>query len=770
MFAIQANTQELTQVVKGRIFDRETRIPLFGANIMVVGSDPVLGSITGEDGSFRIEGVPVGRCDLRVSYIGYEPLILNEVMVSTGKEVMLEVGLQEMSVKLGEVVISARTSKDKPVNEMALLSARQLTVEESSRYAGGFDDPSRLASSFAGVAQNLGNNGIVIRGNAPKGLLWQMEGIQISNPTHFANYIAFGAGGITALSSQVLSGSDFITGAFPAEYGNALSGVFDLEMRTGNRDKREYTAQAGLTGLDFASEGPFRKGKAATYLFNYRYSTFALIAPILPPQAGLIEYQDISFKLNFPASRAGTFSVWGLGALDYQGRDAQEDPEKWKSDDDREKLRANLFMGVGGITHKLIAGKNSFLETSLAISGNGMKWTQQRLDSSLDLTTKEDVNVNTWNIILSTSLNHKFSTNHTNKSGIKLNRLHYDATVLHAETYADPLVKVADDRGYSYLFQAYTQSMLRPSERITVNLGLSGQYFVLNGHYSIEPRAGLLWRVHPRHTVGLAYGMHSQLEMITFYLTEIPREGLILRPNEDLDFSRAHHLVLSYDFSINEHTRLKIEPFYQYLYDIPVKPGSSWSVQNLEKEWIITDTLLNEGKGINLGIDLTLERFLAKGYYYLFTATFFDSRYCGGDGIWRSSRYNRNYVINILAGKEWMMGKTKNNVLGLNAKFTLMGGERYDPLLYDVSMDAGRIIYDDERAIEEQEPHAQVLSFNISYRINRKKHASVWTFSMLNALGESEYDGYHYDETKGGTIEKREDSLVIPNISYKIEF
>lgn len=763
-------SQEITQVVKGSIVDQDTRMPLFGANVMINGSDPVLGAVTGSDGTFRLEGVPVGRHDIRASFIGYEPVILREVLVGSGREVILNIGLKESSVRLNEVVISAHTNKDEPLNEMAMVSARQLSVEEASRYAGGFDDPSRLAGSFAGVAQNIGNNGIVIRGNSPAGLLWQMEGIQISNPTHFANYVAFGAGGITALSSQVLANSDFFTGAFPAEYGNGLSGVFDLEMKTGNRDKREFTLQAGLTGLDFSSEGPFRKSKGSSYLFNYRYSTFALLRPILPEQAGLIEYQDLSWKTNFPLKNAGTLSFWGLSALDYQGRDAKTDISNWESDDDREKLRANLFMGVAGLTHNLIISKKSFLKTTLAMSGNGMKWSQERLDSNLTYMPKEDVDVLTYQYTLAASVNHKFNAAHINISGIKVNRLHYDVDIDHADSYKEPYVKVACDQGHSYLWQAHSQSRIRFGEKWAVTGGVYAQLFSFNGQYSIEPRAAVSWSVYPGQSLALAYGLHSQLEQITFYLTNIQSGGTTIRPNEDLGFSKAHHLVLSYDLSINENTRLKIEPFYQYLYNIPVIPGSSYSIQNIRRDWIITDTLVNRGEGVNMGIDLTLERFLANGYYYLVAASIFDSRYKGGDAVWRDTRYNRNYVINILGGKEWLTGRKKQNLLSLNAKLTLMGGEHYDPILYDRSLQEGQIIYDDARAFSKQEPHSNVLSLNFSYRINKLHHSSVWTLSILNATGESEFDGYYYDETRGGTIEKREDSLVIPNISYKIEF
>ncbi|MBL7138682.1 MAG: TonB-dependent receptor [Bacteroidales bacterium] len=761
--------QSINQVVKGIVIEKETHIPLPGVNVFIIGSDPVLGAVTEEDGRFLIPTVPIGRHDIRFSFIGFDPLVLNEILVGTGKELFLHVELAESVLALSEVLISAQISKDQPINKMATLSARQLSVEEANRYAGGFDDPSRLASSFAGVAQNLGNNGIVIRGNSPKGLLWRMEGIQISNPTHFANYVAIGAGAITALSSQVLANSDFYTGAFPAEYANALSGVVDLKMRTGNPDKREFTLQVGVIGLDAAAEGPFVKGKPSTYLFNYRYSTLALLTPILPKEAGVLRYQDLSFKLNFPTRKAGTFSVWGLGALDHQGKDAIQDITQWETNEDRKELQADLFMGVTGISHKYLFGRKSFLNTTLALSGNGMQWYQKRLDSSLVMLPKEDVKVYNYALSLTSSLNHKFGPKHTNRTGITLNQLFYDVDIKNGETYQDSLIQVANDAGNITLLQVFSQSMFNPWPGWTFNAGLTMQFFTLNGHYTIEPRVGIRWDFHPRHSLGVAYGLHAQLELISFYLMEIQSGDDVVKPNQNLDFSKSHHFVLAYDFRINNYFRFKAEPFFQYLFNIPVIPGTPWSAQNISTEWMITDTLVNQGNGTNFGIDLTLEKFMHRGYYFLVTGSFFNSRYKGGDEVWRNTRFNRQYVVNLLGGKEWLLGRRKSTLLSINGKFTLMGGEWHTPILYDESMATEKIIYDESRAFEEQEPMAKVLSLNLSCRFNRPKISHTITLSVLNALGQAEFDGYHYDP-QNKTITPREDALVIPNISYKIEF
>ena len=140
----------------------------------------------------------------------------------------MTIQMKENTGLLSEVVVKPNVNKELPLNNLASVSAKMLSVEEATRYAGGFDDPARLVSSFAGVSSNVSNNAIAIRGNSPQSLQWKMEGIEIPNPNHFADMTTFGGGGLTALSSQLLANSDFFSGAMPAEYSNALSGVFDI--------------------------------------------------------------------------------------------------------------------------------------------------------------------------------------------------------------------------------------------------------------------------------------------------------------------------------------------------------------------------------------------------------------------------------------------------------------------------------------------------------------------------------------------------------------
>jgi hypothetical protein len=762
--------QEIAQTVKGTIVDLDSQVPLPGATIVILDSDPLTGVSTDENGYFRLENVPLGRYNMLASCMGYEPYLVRELLIGSGKEVVLSIGLKESVIGLEEVVVTGTKDRKEPLNSMAIISSRQINMEEARRFAGGFDDPAHLASSYAGVAENMNSNGIVIRGNAPKGLLWRLEGLEIANPSHFANMTSFGGGGITALSSQMLASSDFYTGAFPAEFGNALSGAFDIRLRSGNRDKREHVFQASILGFDLSSEGPFKKGKGSTYLFNYRYSLFSLLEPILPENAGLIKYQDFSFKTDLPTKKLGVFSIWGIGSSDYSGSKVSLEPEDWEYEQDQLEGVGRTFMGALGVTNKVIVGKNTLVNSSLALSGSGLTWDYQKMDTLKQLHPYQNIEDYSWKYSLASYLNHKFNAGHTNRTGITLHLLNYDILMQEAPVQGDLLITAVNDNGSSELLHAFSQSRFDLSEKITLNAGFHVQFFTLNSSLSVEPRLGARWRFAPGQSLSFGYGLHSRLELLFMYLNQQKDSNGITMPNIDLGFTRANHFVLGYDLSVSKQVQFRAELFYQYLFDVPVEEKTSYSLLNVDQEWFINRKLVNKGTGENMGIDLTLERFMSGGFYYLVTTSVFSSTYSGGDGVKRSSRYDKGLVMNFLGGKEWNVGKgQKYNTLGLNGKFSIIGGDRISPVDEAATFDAKEVIYNELLAFEERKPNVFYLHFTLNYRVNKPKHAGIWSLQVLNVLGSPEFFGYKYN-VKYNTINKDQQTIVFPNISYKIEF
>ncbi|MFC1483503.1 carboxypeptidase regulatory-like domain-containing protein [Candidatus Neomarinimicrobiota bacterium] len=764
--------QEMTQIVRGIVIDSDTKAPLPLANIVVRTTNPSIGATSDLNGIFRIDKVPIGRHDIQVSYIGYETKVIPELLISSGKETVIAVELIEDMLKLDAIEIQAYTIKDKPLNSMSTVSARTFSVEEARRYAGGFDDPGRLVASFAGITTDvIRDNTIVIRGNSPKGLLWRLEGIEIPNPNHFANLTTFGGGGISALSALVVGNSDFFTGAFPAEYGNAMSGVFDIALRSGNNEKHEHAFQLGTLGIDIASEGPLGEDTRASYLFNYRYSTMGLVRSFFPEEIKdfIPVYQDLCFKFNVPTKRSGVFSIWGLASDDSDDFKAEQDSSLWEMADDR--MDGNMIQRIGGLglNHRVIFQNNTYLITSLAITGDYFKYDGGILGYNLNRYKNEYLRVRNYKYTFTSVYNRKFSAKHTNRTGFIVDNLHYNTVLKHAPVYDQGLVGVVDEKGASSVVQVFTQSKFSITERFTANAGLRGHYFDLNDELVVEPRLGLSYNIGKAQSVSLGYGKHSRLEPLSIYFAGVNNESGISQPNKDLKVSKAHHLVFAYDLSLTPNSRLKIEPYTQFLFDIPVIPDSNFSVLNLEADWYFNEELINNGTGRNTGIDITLERFLQEGYYYLFTASLFDSKYKGDDGIERNTRFNTQYVFNLLYGKEWTVGKQKNRMLGANVRLNFFGGKRTSPI-DDIESDLAQdVVYDYSRLFEEQEPDKFHLSATVNYRINKQHHSSIWSLQMVNMLLATENYGLYYNY-KTEQVERWEFAVPVPNLSYKIEF
>lgn len=769
IFPVIVFPQDLSQTVRGQISDADTRQPLAGAVIRIAGTNPAIGAESQADGSFSIVGVKLGRYSVQVSLVGYTSEIIPEVLVTSGKEVFLNIALKEKLVQTEEISVTADIEKDKPVNPNGLISARSFSVEEARRFAGSFDDPLRVVQNYSGVTgnPNVNTNGIIIRGNSPKGLLWMLDGVDIPNPNHFG-YIGQSSGGMTIFSSQVLDNSDFFTSSFPAEYGNALSGVFDMKFRNGNKYSREYAFQLGLQGIEFAAEGPFKKGGDASYLFNYRYSVFGFLQLFDESMKNKVPgYQDLSFKLNFPTKNLGTFTLFGIGGIGKSKYDPEKDSTQWKTYEDVTMSLLNNKTGTVALSSNIVIGTKTYISTTLSGSYNEIDYKKGFINSSYAVNMTDDANYKNSKISFSSFINHKFGARLTSKTGFAFRHLMYDIKISAQNPFSGVYSEFANEKGNTNLIQGYTENKIDITDRLTFNAGAFAQYFSLNKNYSIEPRAALRWAFTPTQSVSFGFGNHSQLEDISVYLAGIQmQDGSYIQPNKNLGFSRANHFAAGYDKMFSRNIHLKIEAFYQHLYDIPVRPGNYYSVLNNAGGYF-NDTLVNSGTGKNIGVDITFEKFLSDNFYYLLTASVFGSKYKGGDGIERNTKFNTGYVFNLIFGKEFTV--KKENLLGVNLKASYTGGGYYIPIDLASSIAQSREVPDESRIYTERFPDFIYLDFTLTYKMNYKKFSGTLALQIKNLLNQKPDAGYSYNPYLK-VIEKEINLGIIPMISYKVEF
>lgn len=765
-----AIAQPQFQSVRGTITDADTRQPLIGATVLLVGSDPLIGATSDFDGRFTLSQVPVGRIALQVRMLGYEEQALGNLLVNSAKELVLDIRLQESLVRLQEVEVTAGKGRGEVRNDMAMLSARRISVEETSRIAGGINDPARMVTVFPGVAGDpVGNNTIVVRGNSPKGVLWRLEGMEVPNPNHFADDGTTG-GPINVLNSDMVDNSDFYTGAFAAEYGNVTSAVFDMKLRDGNDRKHEYTLKAGVLGTDLTAEGPLPGIKGASFIANYRYSTLALLdAAGIVDYQGVPKYTDAAFKLKLPTAKAGTFSLFGIGgrsSISQQDRGVQDDTLFASSE-------YGSRMGVAGLTHTLLLGSSNFLYSTVSISGNGSgsEYFESPAPGEDPLTLRHQDDNARWTIRASTTLNTRINAAHKLRSGIIVSA---DRFRIHANTW-DP----ADDRmelnlhqsGSATTVQAFTSWKWRISEQWSLTSGLHMLHYALNGSTSIEPRAAIRYQRTPARAFTLGAGLHSRTESLMNYLARATdSQGRTTQPNRSMGLSKALHAVAGYEHMLADDLQLKAEAYGQYLFNQPVEDaaGSAFWLGNMQ-EWYTTKPLVNRGIGYNAGIELSIEKFFTRGWHALATASVFESRYRALDGTWYNARFGLGTVANALAGKEWKVGAAhKNKVLTTGIRYSVQGGQWQTPLDLQASIAAG---YQQEGTpvMGRKGLPIHKVDMVLAYRIGRAKASHEFKVDVQNVLNARTPVWYWYNG-RHQRIDPVNQLAILPVLQYTLRF
>lgn len=779
-----------TQTIRGVVIDAQGTFPLIGATVVLENSDPIKGTATDLDGKFRLEDVPVGRQALIINYIGYKSLRLPNVVVTSGKEVVLEIELEESVQAIKEVVISGGSSKDRPNNEMAKVSARTFSLEEVTRYSGGRNDVARLAASFAGVsAPNDSRNDIVVRGNSPTGLLWRVEGIPIQNTNHFSTFGTTG-GPVSALNTNLLKTSDFLTSAFPAEYGNANAAVFDIELRNGNKEKAEYTAQmSAFSGLEFMAEGPINKEKNTSYLASYRYGIASLAAT---GTSATPYYQDLSFRTDLGKTTLGRLSVfglWGTSSIDFLGNDI-DSTDLFANPNQDAFVESSL--GLLGIKLVSSLSKTAYLKTSIGTSFNETEYIQDNYnrntqDEVINKYRATEVKDTERRYTLNSVFNKKYNARFNLRAGTTIEAINLEAVTddrdrrsnipdANGDLIPDYFLTYRDIDETILLSQVFAQGEYKFTDELSLTGGLHAQHLDFTDDLVIEPRAALSWQFRPTQRLSAAYGLHSQMVPLPIlFLEEQGQNGSLGRTNKELEFLRSHHYVLGYDRSLGESWRVKAEVYHQSIFDIPVeRTSSSYSVVNEGADFVFDErgSLINDGTATNTGVELTVEKFFSKGFYMLATGSIYDSKYKGSDGVERNTAFNNQLVGNILAGKEWKVGKAKRNAFTIDTKITSSQGNPFTPIdLAATRANAGRQVNFEDQAFSQRYDDYFRWDLKFGFQLNgkEKKISHKFFVDFQNVLDRENEFVRRYNEVTD-QINSVSQIGFFPDVLYRVQF
>lgn len=774
-------SQSPTQRITGVVIDKATQQPLIGAAVFIKGesdNDRMIGSTTDTEGRFLLEGVPVGRYFINCSYVGYRPWVSAYQEVTSGRKLDIRIELDE-SITFGDsIVVRAPRVASEASNEYGLVSARSFTPEETQRFAGSINDPGRMALSLPGaqISTQDNENTIVVRANSPIGLIWRLEGVEIPNPNHFAEAGSSG-GGISALSIYVLGASDFFTGAFPAEYGNALSGIMDLKFRKGNREDREFRIQAGLIGLEFASEGPLSKEKKnASYLFNYRYSTLGILSQmginVVNPLTSNT-FQDLSFNLYFPLNKKSHLTFFGFGGTSAEKKNYQEDQTQWESFNEVYTYDLYTNLGVTGLTYTYLIDDKSYLTGTLSVGANDIKSTDDTVSYSLDKFNIRNERYRNGRVSTAWSYNTRLGKVMNLKAGFQAAQLFYDVYRNDYDNVIDDLRVQMDGKGNALLLQPYAVMRAQVTPSILLQGGINTLYFNYTNEFKVEPRLGAQFQF-PSGSINVAYGLHSQILPFQTYeavTTDSLTGANPTKPNTELSMWRAHHVAINITRAFAGQVRLKVEPYYQYLFDVPVSLQSwnTYSLINQDRNFF-ADSLSNAGTGYNAGIEVTLEKAFTNRLFFLLSGAVYDSQYKtnnGGESKFYNTKYNSNFNSALTFGKEWDLKKGKRIEAG--GRVLWSGGMRYTPFDTEKSIEAGRAVYIQSQAYEGRNKNYFRVDARIALRKNATKFSWKLSLDIQNLTNYQNPQRPYYDRWTG-TQGFGYNTSIIPVISYTIDF
>ncbi len=487
-------------------------------------------------------------------------------------------------------------------------------------------------------------------------------------------------------------------------------------------------------------------------------------------------YQDLSFNVDIPLAKSkGKLQFFAIAGTSDRTRAALEDSSEWKESLDRTTLFLASTTATMGAVYKKFIGNKSVLKATAVGSYSKQSDNKDYVQDDFSIINQKINEYTSIPLTGALSFKHKFGLRHSNITGLSYNTTAHDWRVEKYSFIQNQQIVQMDGNGRSNLLKAYTQSKFSISEKLDILAGVHFLQYDVTDQQNVEPRLSVNYQINSRHSLSISSGLHSQVENYATYLyQETDSEGEIYFPNQDLGLTKAIHYIIGYRGKVFTNHRLRIEAYYQQLYDVPVD-SFTFSTINLEE---LSDlrTLTNSGTGQNYGIDIGFERYTDNGLYYIFNSSFWRSLYTAGDGVQRSSAFDNNYNLRFIVGKEYKLraSKTRKGIdrygaFSWNSSLNVLGGQVYTPLDFLDSKVMQETIYDESLAFTERGETLVFLDFNFSYTINKKKRKSVWGIQIKNLLNNGNALYREYDTVLDQEVEVKSTSFF-PNVFYRLEF
>jgi len=711
--------------VQGRVYDEVTNESLPFVNVLVVGS--TTGTTTDLDGNFLFTGLEPGIIQLQVSFVGYKPRVSEEIVVSNAKTPYVEIALSTSDQEIEEVVVTAspfRRTEESPV------SLRTIGVSEIENSAGANRDISRVIQSLPGVGGSVSfRNDIIIRGGGPSENRFYLDGVEIPNLNHFATEGASG-GPVGILNADFISGVNFYSGAFPANRGNALSGVFEFTQKDGNKEKLRVGAVVGASDLALTLDGPL--GERTTFIFSARQSYLqflfsAIGLPFLP------KFNDFQFKSRTRINDKNELTLVGLGALDrFELNLDIEEPTP-----DQEYILGylpiqNQWNYMNGAVWKHFSGNSyqTFVLSRNMLNNRSLKY-QDNDDSdeankTLDYVSQEIEN------------KFRFETNHRFSGfkfvgGVGLEYAKYNNNTFQRLFVQDQLLTIDYESELSlWKYNAFAQlSKSVLSERLALSAGVrfdgtSYSESMANPLEQFSPRLSASYALTERISINANTGRYYQLPAYTT-LGYRDSDGVLANKANNLKFISVDHVIGGLEFLPYDYMQFTLEGFYKQYGNYPFSLRDSIALANKGSDFgvIGDEPVASISEGRAYGIEF-LNRIKLPKYNLIFAYTWVRSEFEDKNGEMIPSAWDSQHLLTITTTwtpkPEWKFG----------ARWRFVGGLPYTPYDLETSSlvaawDAQRRPYLDYDRLNQE----RFTSFHqLDVRVDRFFYFSKWTLGI----------------------------------------
>ena len=645
---------QIDGTINGYIFDSQSQLPLFGANIVIEGTEK--GAISDENGFFEISKIKPQSYNLTVSYIGYQSKkIFNVIIKSIGNKT-LEIYLMESNQKLDEVLLFESPFKKSKETPLSINTFSRVEIES---YPGADNDVTKVVQSMPGLSPSVGGfrNDIIIRGGAPNETVYYLDEIEIPNINHFSTQGSAG-GPQGMINISFIDEVTLSTSAFGVEYDNPLSGVLQFNQRNGNTKDISGNFRFGASDSAITIEGPFSKSdnNKTTFIFSARKSylqfLFKLIGlPIRP------DYWDFQGKINHKIDEYNSVNIIGLGAIDDFSVEAPEDFDFTQQSflEQVPIIKQNSTTIGASWVRKFKESKGQFV---LALSTNKLKNIFSRYSDNENLQglyfrndsheweTKlraKTINyIDDWKITWGGNI--QYSDYYNNTIDI-INQLEYLTQI----------------NFYKYgLFGNISKSFI--DSKLDISLGVRAD------EDNFSEGSKILDNISPRMSTSYALTEDRRLKWnssVGIYF-KIPtytvlgfKDFLGDLTNRYAKYTKSNHFVTGFDYSLGNASRISIEGFIKQYGNFPISivDGVSLANKGADFEVLGNENVITNGKGKTQGIELLFQQKLTRNFYGIFSYTFFKSEFTDINGNYLPSVWDSKHLSSFSGGyklkKNW---------------------------------------------------------------------------------------------------------------------